>query len=155
MPRPSRIEIPQIFASLDGIRADYDATRTSRFRRRRSGVDSVGHGADYHLRDPWAHMKMIELARDMDRNDAMLGQTITRSCRNTLQDGPSLDPQTTDPDLNEELKARWSEYSGDEEQCDIAGEMTVHQMAFVALRSMMVDGDCYALPLKSGHLEMV
>jgi len=146
---------PDLMEGFDGARADYDAVRQSRFRRRRLGVDSTGHSADYHLRSPGQHMKMIELARDFDRNEPMVGQAVTRAVDNTLQHGPALDPETGSKKLDQELKARWDAWSGDADRCDLAGEMDLHQMARLSLRSMIVDGDVFALPRQDGEIEMV
>lgn len=140
---------------FESLRSDYAAARASRFRRRRTGLAAQGSGADYHYRSEGDYLKLIEQARDMDRNDVVVGPLIDRSVQNMIQDGFRLDPATGDPGVDRELWARWDEWSRDPEQCDVAGELTWNEMERLVPRQMLVDGDILALPTRDGGLQLV
>jgi len=137
-----------------GLKSDYQATKTSRFRRTRT-VPGMGASADYHYRTEARYLRMMEYARDMDRNDCIVGQTVDRAVTNTIQDGFVLDPNTGDTGLDTAWADRWREWSEDSEQCDIAGERTFAEIEELVPRHCLVDGDILALPNRSGALEMV
>jgi lambda family phage portal protein len=144
-----------IVNEFDKIRSDYDMSRENRFIRRRTGLAPQGGSADYHYRNEADYYRDIEKARDMDRNDCIVGQTVDRSVDNIVQDGFTLDPQTGDSVLDNELYARWTEWASDPELCDIAGEYTWHDYERHACRSMQLDGDCVILGLDTGHLQFI
>lgn len=137
------------------MRSDYAAARSSRFRRRRTGVSSVGSGADYHYRSEGDYLRILEQARDMYRNDAVVGQAVDRCVLNTIQNGFNVDPQTGDGKLDEDLWARWDEWANDPDLCDAGGEMCFADMEEAVFRAQIVDGDIFALPLESGQLQLV
>lgn len=141
--------------SFDTLRNDYQAAKSSRFRRRRTGVSPMGSGADYHYRSEADYLRIMEQARDMDRNDVVVGQTIDRACINTVQDGFTNDPQTGDKKIDQDLWARFSNWAGDPEQCDIAGEMCFSDMEQLVPRHTIVDGDIIGLPMIEGCLQLV
>lgn len=144
-----------ISGAFEALRSDYQAAKSSRFRRRRTGVAATGSGADYHYRSESDYLKLMEQARDMDRNDTIVGTTIDRAVTQTVQGGLTLDPQTPDPKLNADLWARWDDWSNDPEQCDVSGEMTFGELESLALRQHLADGDHFGLPLAEGSLQMV
>lgn len=150
-----RREPNNIVESFESIRTDYAAAKASRYRRRRVGVSSAGSGADYHYRSESDYLRIIEEARDMDRNDAIVGQTIDRAVDNIYQEGFTLDVATGDTAIDDELEARWTDYAEDADQCDLAGEFTFNEQARMALRSSLVDGDHVALGTKTGALQGV
>lgn len=146
---------PSTFELFEGAKADYAAAKPSRFKRVRYGLLPYGSNADWHTRVDVDYYTILEQVRDMDRNDVMIGQLVTRAVVNTLQEGLSLEPQTGDPEIDADLRARWAEWAGDPNQCDIRGEATFAQLEYLALRQTLVDGDTLALLLKSGHIQMV
>ena len=77
--------------AFDGLRSDYSASRATRFRRTRTGLSAAGSGADYHYRNESDFLRVREYARDMDRNDCIVGQTIDRAVTTVVQDGFTLD----------------------------------------------------------------
>ena len=154
--RRRRSDEPTTAENFVALRADYAAAKGSRFQRHRSGVSGAGSGADYHYRRESDHLRLMEYARDMDRNDVIIGQTVDRAVQNTIQDGFVLDPTTGDEGLGKDLFARWTDWAEDPGQCDVAGERTFWDMETLALRSPFIDGDILALPLKSsGALQLV
>lgn len=153
---PRRNKTPNnIFQMIEGMRSDYNAAKSSRYRRARTGVTSLGSSADYHYSSESDYLKIMEYARDMDRNDPIVGQIVDRAVVNTIQDGIKVDPDTGDPSLDEDLSARWREWSEDADQCDVSGEMTFSDMELLALRSCFVDGDILGLPLVEGSMQLI
>ena len=150
-----RQETPTTTGPFDGLRADYRAAKSSRFRRVRTGVRSLGSNADYHYRTETDYLKILEQARDFDRNDSIIGRVVDVAKLNTIQDGFRVNPQTGDDNLDGELKARWLEWADDQELADIAGEKTFAEFEEHALRAMLVDGDVFINPTVDGALEMV
>lgn len=137
---------------LADVRADYDMSRETRFNRRRTGLANLGGGPDYHYRTETDYYRDIEKARDADRNDMIIGQTVTRAVNNIIQDGFTLDPVTGDAGLDDELFARWQDFT---ENCDIAGEATWNDFENQACRSMLVDGDCAVLGTEQGQFQFI
>ncbi len=140
---------------FENERQDYDATKQSRFRRRRTGLAPAGGSADYHYRNETQYLRLMESARDIDRNDMIVGQGINRLTDNVVQEGFTPDPRTGDKGVNTELSARWLDWSIDPEQCDITGEHTYSQIEWLAFRSYIVDGDDHILPLEGGQLQLM
>ena len=141
--------------AYSGLRADYNAAKSSRFRRRRTGVSASGSGADYHYRSESDYLRIMEQARDMDRNDAVIGQLVDRAVGNTVQEGFQLDPQTTDKKLDADLWSRWDAWAEDPEECDLSGELCFYDFETLVPRQMLVDGDTWILPIEDGQLQGV
>ena len=82
--------------AFNDIRADWNMSRESRFVRRRTGLpSSYGASADWHYRNENDYYNDIEKARDMDRNDAVVGQTVDRA----VGIESSLDTRRIPPEL--------------------------------------------------------
>lgn len=148
-------ELPPTLAdAFRQARAEYAAAKPSRFRRTRTGLVLTGSGADYHF-DQNQYLRVIEYARDMDRNDAVIGQLLDRATLSTLQDGFSLDPQTGDAGLDEDLWQRWHAWANDPYECDVGARFAFPDFETLALRSSFLDGDDFFLPRDDGRLQMV
>ncbi|MGO8691642.1 MAG: phage portal protein [Thermoguttaceae bacterium] len=139
---------------LEKLRADYNAAKPSRFRRGRAGVGVIPRHADWHYRMEIEFFRMLELNRDFDRNDIVVGQAVQRLCDNVLQDGITPDACTPDKGLNRTLNARWQEEAGDEELWDLQGEEDFHGLESDVLHSTIVDGDICAVPRPKGQIEL-
>lgn len=150
-----RSSIKGLQASFDDHRADYEMSRASRFIRRRTGVAPQGSGADYHYRTEVKYYQDIEQARDMDRNDGLVGILADRRVDNIVQSGFTLDPKTGDKKLDLDLWQRWEDYSNDPDQCDIAGESTWKEMERQCVRSESIDGDIVAIGTQGGHFQLL
>jgi lambda family phage portal protein len=139
---------------FDALRADFEAARENRWRKRLTGAAAMGSGADWHVRMQSDWLRMIERAREFDRNDPVVGQGITRLINNVYQEeGFSLDPQTGDDKADDALSARWLDWSGDASQCDVARERDFNDCARMVMRAAVVDGDIFALHTDDGSLE--
>lgn len=137
------------------VKADYDMSKPGRFNRQRTGLPSQGNSADWHYRVESRYYRDIEAARDMDRNDMIVGQIVTRAVDNVIQDGFTLSPTTGDTGLDTELYDRWMAWAGNPEECDIQGEYAWHDFERLNCRSMLVDGDIVNLALETGHLQCI
>ena len=140
-------------STFDDIRADYDATRQSRFVRRRVGVAAQGSNEDYHFRSESKYYDLIEQARDMDRNDGLVGILADRRVDNIVQSGFTLDPKTGDKKLDLDLWQRWKAFSEDPDECDIAGEMCWKEIERQACRSESIDGDFVVVGTDGGPFQ--
>lgn len=153
--RAQRRPDPSLADGFEGMRSDFAAAKYSRFRRQRTGILSIGSGADWHYRVQSEFLRIMEYARDMDRNDCIVGQAVDRAVDNQVRSGLKPDPKTGDKSVDDELRERWKAWSTDRDQCDVTGENTFHAQERLAARAVMVDGDVFALPLKEGCLQMV
>jgi len=142
---------------LHEARADYEiAKKSGRFRRNRRGVAGIGTSGDFHFRTEADWLYSIEYARDLDRNDSVAGMIVDRLIDNILQDvGCRPDPCTGDENADAFLKAKWKEWSQDEDQCDLAGEMTFAEQERAVLRGAIVDGDILPVTNAAGSLEIM
>jgi len=153
---PPRLPKEQTLSgAYEGLRTEYDAARESRLRRRRPGVTGTGRSADWHYRSQVDYLKLIELARDTHRNDPIAGQLLERVSDNVVQDGFTLDPDTKDKGLDQELRDRWYEWAENPLLCDKARESTFQEKEKLISLAMDIDGDCFELPCRDGSLESV
>jgi len=142
--------------SFTNTRSHYlAAKRSSRLRRRRQGIPPLGSSADWHYQSEGDYLWMAEAARDMDRNDLVIGQAIDRVVENTVQGGFSPEPQTGDEGLDQALKARWVDESTDPLLCDAAGQFTFREQTKLVLRDCIVAGDIFAIPTADGPVQLV
>lgn len=139
-------------AAFEEMRADYSAMRPSKFRRARAGMGGTG---DAHYSSDAAFVEAREYARDMDRNDAVIGQGVNRACDNLIQTGFRLEPQTGDEKLNLDLWQEFVDWGSDPRRCDVAGEWTFADFEYRAKRAEYVDGDAFVLLSDDDRMEMV
>lgn len=150
-----RQQTPSLQDNFSDARADYTNQQNNRYMRTRLGLPSYGAQADYHFQSEFQYYDIIERARDYDRNDALVSQTIDRVVSNIVSDGFTLIPETGDPKLDTELYNRWKEFSEDPEQCDLAGEWTWHDFELNAMRACLVDGDCVVTGTEDGPFQFL
>jgi lambda family phage portal protein len=139
--------------AFEGLRSDYNAAKASRYRRRRKGIVELGSNADFHYVREADFFRMMEAARDMDRNDSFTGMAIDRLVDNLLQSGFRLDPTTADEKVNVDLAAAWADCSQDADQVDIGCRFDFNQLARKVLRSALVDGDDLVKGTDEGSLQ--
>lgn len=153
--RPPNAGLSSLIEDFAELRADYSAAKPSRFKRQRRGLLPYGSSSDYSLRVPTDYYSIIEQSRDMDRNDVLIGQMVTRACENILQDGLRPDPQSGDKGFDREVRERWAEWSANPDQCDAAGASDFDGLTFLALRQFLVDGDVFPFLLRDGQVQLV
>ena len=142
-------------STFDSIRADYDMSRISRFVRRRTGVLTLGSGADYHYRNGMKYYSDMEQARDMDRNDPLIGVLADRRVDNIVQGGFKLDTKTGDKGLDLDLWERWQAFSTNADLCDIAGESTWSELERYCSRAESIDGDIVVTGTEDGPFQII
>ncbi len=139
-------------------RADWDAARKTRFKKDRAGTGmllSTGSAADFHYRTEVAYFGMVEQARDLFRNHALIGQAVRRLVTNILAGGFTLDVRTGDSKLDTDLSDMWDDWSQDADQCDIQGEQDFHGLERLTLQQVIVDGDLITLPTVDGWMQQI
>lgn len=141
-----------IVKDFQGLRAHYDAARTSRFARTKTGL---GGAADVHYNhaDLW---RLREYSREMIRNGMLpFGAWIDQAAAQCVGDGFRLEPDTGDAQLNSDIKRLWKDWSEDATRCDMAGQLTFWQMEHLLDVSELADGDIFVNPLANGRLELL
>lgn len=129
--------------------------KESRFVRHRLGLAPLGGSADYHIRSETQYLRLIEKARDMVRNDSVVGKTIDKAATNCVQSGFTLSPKTGDAALDRDLRDRWKAWTTDADACDIQGEATFNEIEHLAVTSILRDGDVFAIGTSEGQLQMI
>jgi lambda family phage portal protein len=115
----------------------------------------MGSGPDYHFRTESKYYDLIEQARDMDRNDALVGILADRRVDNIVQSGFTLDPKTGDKGLDLALWQWWEDFSNDPDQCDITGEYTWKEIERQCCRSESIDGDIVVTGTEEGSFQLL
>lgn len=138
--------------SLENLKLRYQAVKPSKFRRIRTGL---GGSADAHYAWGLDYWRLREFARDMDRNDAFVGQLLDRAVANIIGTGLRPDPRTGDRGLDQAIIERWDDWASDPAQCDATGRHPFFVMEGLVLRSCFLDGDHFALPLDNGSIQLV
>ncbi|MFQ5505315.1 MAG: phage portal protein [Planctomycetota bacterium] len=152
---PRRRTEPSIPESFLAIKADYDAAKSSRLRRRRKGLPSAGSSADYHYRSEVDYLRMMELSRDFCRNDVVIKKGVHRLVSNAIQDGFTLKPDTGDEEADAIILEEWTEWGKDPLRCHAAEKLTWNGIVKGVLNHVVVDGDILLRPLKDGSLETI
>lgn len=140
------------------MRQDFTAAKASRFKRKRNVPTQGAHG-DYHYRSEADFLRVMEYARDMERNDSIVGSILTQSANSVLMNGIEVQADTGPTKqhklLNKALQAEFDEWCQDPEACDAQGERTFAEQQHYAFRQMQLDGDILALLRDDGRLQHV
>lgn len=141
--------------SMTGFKADYNAMKGGPFRPVRSGLPAMGSGFDWHFRSEFEYFRMMEMARDVMRNDIVVGQAVRRLTDNVLQGGFPVDPQTGDKDIDSLLLESWQGWGSDKFLCHYNQKLNWSKIEELAFQSMISDGDFFALPTDGGSLDLL
>lgn len=144
--------------SFEDQRGDYLATLdpgtiNNRFLRTRYGMGGAGN---LHL-DPWRLWFTRETVRHMVRSDALPGQMLERLTDFIYggQIGFRIEPDTSEPTLNEELQGRFKAWAADKQACDAGGERTFQQLVWQTGLQGFQDGEMFALLRHDGRCQLV
>lgn len=148
-------ELPSVEDHFSQLRADYDATKTGRHVKQRTGLLSTGSNADWHWRNPTDYYRTMEYARDLDQNDDVVRPAVTRVVDNVVQQGINVEPVTGDDEADAIISERWTQWSEDEQAVDIQEESDFAEMTRTVFRHGLVDGDVFGVPLGNGQLEAI
>lgn len=134
---------PNVSASVQEMRADYDAAKESRFNRTRI-VPTYGAGANYHIRNEWQYFKIVESAWDMIRNDAIINTGVSKAIWN--QTGTTVDPSIDgDKTLCDDIRGMFDEWANDRNKCDMRCEASLRRMEHMVGIADFVAGDEFAV----------
>lgn len=151
-PDPIKAKVKSVAGRFNSIKAAYSAALPSRFKRQRNRI----HGtADAHYASRVEFHRIREYARDMDRNDAIIGQMIDRAVDNIVGNGFKPIPQTGDKQLDRLLQSRFNDWSRDPFQCDVNRKFSFRRIERLLLRHRFIDGDSFAIPTSDGRLQLV
>ncbi len=114
-----------------------------------------GSGADYHYANEAQFLRLRERARDYQRNDCIVGQAVRRLTASVVQDGFTLDVQSGDTELDRVFAERWYAWADDPQQCHSEERFTFPQTERLLFQTAIVDGDLFALLLRSGSVQWV
>ena len=136
------------------IANSYDAAKSSDYVSQ-VDVDLTGANADSHYEPDSAIYGMAEKGWDLYRNNAVVSPSIDRLVANILQQGFEVAPQTGAKTRDDVIQKKWFQWTQNRDMCDVQQEFDFNTLSTMALRDMVVAGDCVALPLKSGQLQMI
>lgn len=148
-------EFADCATAFDGLRSGYDAARQTRYRSTQLDIPLAGANADWHYRTEASFLRVLEWARGFDRNHALVGQAINRLVGNVLMGGPTLSPDTGDKKINGILYDNVMAVANDPDRFDARGRMTLHEMAWLMLRAVCIDGEISAIPLADRRTQVI
>lgn len=146
---------PLFVNNVEQFRADYDAMKSSLHVRSRVGLATGGGGADWHIRNETRYFQLVEQARDLVRNDTVIGKTIERSALNITGDGFIPSPDTGDKGLDAALFDYWTDWANNPDLCDAQCEHTFLEQIQLVKQSILTDGDIVTIGRDNGSLEAI
>ena len=128
---------------FDGLRSDWIASkRDVRTRRNRPGTRTQGTSGDYHYRNDNQYYQDIELYRDLERNDPLIGQGIRRLVSNIVgPNGFTLDVQSGDAGADKAIQDRFEQWAAEPDEVSTDGEADFISLQHTNLVRKFVDGD--------------
>jgi len=112
----------------------YDAGDDSRLNMNWRAINSSAEMTDRYSRDT-----VRARARDLERNSDMLNALIGAFGRNIVGGGFTLQAETGDTDLNQQIEKLWAQWCK-KRNCDVAATQSFSQMLRMAVRRKKVDG---------------
>lgn len=117
------------------------------------GIDPLGTDADYHYRTERNYFLMVERGRAAVRNHPLVEQGINRLIANLKLGENTLESDSGDLIVDDELTADWHEWCGDKKRCDYEQSRTFQQIDRQSFFNQVVDGDILHVPLNTGQLQ--
>ena len=139
------------FLAWDSAKSEYAAVRSDRFSRNNRGLPS-GAGADYHIRHQKDYLMLGEISRSYERNDPIIRAGLNRLTSAVVGRGFNPEPRTGDKELNDRLKDRWKAWATTPAACDASERFTFKAMEKLFFRSVIRDGDIFAVRMESGQI---
>ena len=112
----------------------YDAGDDSRLNANWRAINTSAEQTDRYSRDT-----VRARARDLERNSDVLGGVIGAFVRNAVGGGFTLQAETGDTDLNQQIEKLWAQWCK-KRNCDVTGTQSLNQMLRMAVRRKKVDG---------------
>ena len=123
---------------------NYDAGDGSRLNANWRAVNSSAEQTDRYSRDT-----VRARARDLERNSDMLNALIGAFGRNIVGGGFTLQAETGDTDLNQQIEKLWAQWCK-KRNCDVTGTQSFSQMLRMAVRRKKVDGGMFFVKRYTG-----
>ncbi|HAP39446.1 MAG TPA: hypothetical protein DCQ94_06780 [Nitrospira sp.] len=146
--------VPTLLDDFQNLRGDYDAAKSNNFTKRRT-LPAGGAGPDWHYRSEADYLRIMEITRDIERNDYVVPQGVERLITNVLQTGIPVDPQTGDKEADTILWDAFEEWSTDKRQVSWNELHTWHDIEKLTLRRMIYDGSLFNLPMVTGQIQSI
>jgi len=112
----------------------YDAGDGSRLNANWRAVNASAEQTDRYSRDT-----VRARARDLERNSDMLNGVLGAFGRNVMGGGFTLQADTEDTDLNQQIETLWRQWCK-KRNCDVTATQSLSQMLRMAVRRKKVDG---------------
>lgn len=91
------------------------------------------------MTDRYSRMNVLARARDLERNSDIMNSVIGAFERNIIGGGFSLQAQTKEPELDEQIEKAWKKWCK-KRNCDVTGTQSFAQMLRMAVHRKKVDG---------------
>ena len=117
------------------------------------GIDPLGTDADYHYRTERNYFLMVERGRAAVRNHPLVEQGVNRLIANLKLGQNTLEVDSGDLSVDDELTADWLAWCGNKRACDFEQTRTFQQIDRQSFFNQVVDGDILHIPLRTGQLQ--
>lgn len=141
---PPRKDAFSILDAHQHMKAEWAAAQSSRFKRVRSTSSAVD--ADWHIRNQNHYFAIMELARSFERDSPLVRQGVRRLVAHVNPGAMQPAPATGVEEINDYLKAKWSNWGKDPQQCDSRRRWTFPTLTNVGWGRSILDGDIFARP---------
>lgn len=129
-------------------RLSYRAATNSRLDR------SVGTGgsADFHLEAGYERDKILQRARQLERDNAIASGILDRAVDNVISTGLTVQARTEDDKWNKTAEGLFAEWSS---ECEVRGLDCFGEVQRGVYRSLIRDGDVAAYKTGAGKLQLI
>jgi hypothetical protein len=135
--------------------SSYLAGESDRMNPVPKGINPLGTDADYHYRTSHNYYLMVERGRAAVRNHPLVEQGINRLIANLKLGQNTIDIDSGDLSVDDDLTADWQGWCNDASRCDYEQTRTFQQIDRQSFFSQVADGDILHLPLKQGSLQTI
>lgn len=107
------------------------------------------HNESAEITDKYDRDIVRARARDLERNSDIMNATLSAFERNIIGKGYTLQPNTGENGLDDEIKALWDEWCK-AKNCDVTGQQSFNEMMRMAIIRKKVDGGIIFLKRYTG-----
>lgn len=127
--------------ALEEQRANYDAGGYGRVNNNWNATNTTAELTDRYDRDI-----VRARARDLERNSDMMNGVISAFKRNVFGLGYTLQAQTGNEELNEQIELLWNKWCK-KQYCDITKRQSFNQLMRMAVKRKKVDGGMFFIKI--------
>lgn len=135
--------------------SSYLAGESDRMNPVPKGINPLGTDADYHYRTSRNYFLMVERGRAAVRNHPLVEQGINRLIANLKLGQNTLEVDSGDLTVDDDLTADWQGWGDSPQLCDYEQARTFQQLDRQSFFNQTTDGDILHLPLKQGCLQTI